>query len=63
MRNATTVEQTGKTWKLWTAIGVLLGVGGLVVALTSGSGFGWLASLAGGLLWAYARIGAWWNHG
>lgn len=65
---ATTVEATGKRWKLMEAVGVLaicLGVLSFPVLQAWMISTDWMLVPFGGgfALWLIARIGAWWRHG
>jgi len=58
----TTIQQTGQVWKLIQMIGVLFIVGALISLAFDGAPSG-IILIIGLVLWVYAKIQAWWNHG
>ena len=55
----TTIEKTGKFWKLLYAISILVVITGAVFV---GMGKGWEILVYGIIAWV-ARIATWWSHG
>jgi uncharacterized membrane protein HdeD (DUF308 family) len=62
-RKIVTIEQTGKTWKMIQAAGVVLMLGGLVSLTQDWRTVCILCTPAGVLTYAVGRTGAWYYHG
>lgn len=62
-RNPTTIERTGKPYKLATLIAVLLIVASIFALIGGADGSAAVMFCIGALLFVFARIGAWWANG
>lgn len=66
-RDVQKIESTGKGYKLFMVIGILLLIGGCGAGLTASNspagGTCFVIATVGGVIWLSARVLAWWNHG
>jgi hypothetical protein len=57
------IEQTGKDLKSAQAVGVILMVVGALAIVSGTHLLGAIMGFAGLVVYAYGRLGAWWQHG
>jgi len=63
-KSATTIEQTGKQYKLEILIGVVTMLIGLIIAYMMDEHFiGGIIGLIGCAAYLHGKLGAWWGHG
>jgi hypothetical protein len=57
----TTIELTGKYWKVLKLLSILMFIGGLLILPTK-ENFGFLVILVSIIIFISAKVGIWWNH-